>query len=236
MRLFKKFLENFQKKNFKYKKNNFFQNLVESMPSFKKTYKITNSEKMREFNNNIFFYLQKYQKNEKSIISLSKKAKILLSKLKKISKIFLEKIENLEILKTFGEKFDLPYIDLISNSNKKFSKFFQIFKNETDRQYNIYNTKFFDFLKFQNLETQNFLKFIKKKNNFITKIKKIEKSFKNENDIKKKIFDIKIFRSYLDFSTHYNFKHFFIHKNLKMNFFLEKNVLKNMDFYSNVIL
>lgn len=233
----KKNLEYFKNNNFKYKNFNFFKELVESMPSFKKSYKISNSEKMSEFNKNIYFYLQKYHNKEKGLISLSKKAKILLNKLNKVMSSFLEKIEDLEILKGFGERFELPYIDLISNSKEKFKNFFGILKKENERQYEIFNSEFFDFLKFQSLESSNFLKVLKKKNNFISKLEKIENSFKTTDfEIEKKILDLKIFKNYLDFSTHYNFKHFFIHKNLKINYLLEKNVNKNLDFYSNVIL
>ncbi len=180
---------------------------------------------MKLFNKEIKKYINKYLSIEKNIIGIGKKAMGMLAKLSNLYSDFEKSVSQLNILNELGDKFDLPYSDHLTNSSGKLYNYIKTLKRQIDAQSLFYNSDLFDFLRFQHNETLNFKRKLSEKSKIKQKMLKLKKTYKNSDfDRVEKIKDMNIFHSYLDFSTHYNFKHFFIHRNIRMNRILATDV------------
>ena len=208
----------FQGYFYRHNDSDYFKNIIKSLPSFRTNINLKNSHLLNEFNNDIVNNLKDFEKYEKEIINLKNTIIINIENLSKNIKKIKNSFQNMFLNLKKLDLYEIKFSNQINNPYQKFERYFSKFLDDLKMKLDIFNSDFFDYLAYENKETQNF---INKNDLFSNLKKKITKLYSHENK-KKTREDFDIFRAYLNNINKLNFQWTFYNRSKILNkYFLQ---------------
>ena len=204
--------------SFKYNDINFFRDLIEEQPSFKRDINVIDSSKLEEFTKDIEEKLGSVYKQEIKTHMLVDKIKEQLRELTKTTKQLQLSLLKLVDVEKVVNSCGLGYGDKISDSYLKMSDYIGHIKEQFNDKLHFFDSDAFTVFNYLSLEYRNLMEFVKKAKSYRSYTKKIQNGISIvEKDHDEKQLDLNVFKAYLTHMIHFNFKHLYVIKNRKIN-------------------
>ena len=206
--------------------SDYFKNIIKSIPSFKNNINLKNSHLLNEFNNDIVKNLIDLGKYEKEILNVKDIIKTNIENLSnniiKIKSGFQKIFLNFKKL----DLYEIKFSNGINNAYQKYEKYFSNFLDDLKIKLDLFNSDFFEYFAYENMETYNLINKNYLFNNLKKKISKLS-SFEKKNEIKE---DFNTFRTYLNNINKQNFQWTFYNRSKKLNNYFLQNINNQINY------